>query len=268
MTSICSKCKAEKHVSEFPSDKNRPAGVSSWCVDCKREYDRLRHANPKNKESKKHYLPVSGTRVVCRDCGEEKDESLFDLASSNITGRSYQCKECRSAYHRILLEQKKPGVKRAGEGKLSEEEKAERRRIAQRIYRSENQEEVNRRAREGNKARRKTDPNFAIKTQLTNRLGDAVRNGQKAGSGLRDLGCSIEELRAHLESKFQPRMTWENRGHGFGKWNIDHIVPLAAFDLTNRQHVLLACNYLNLQPLWHEENMSKGDKYSSHFELG
>lgn len=182
------------------------------------------------------------------------------MSKSNLTGRSYQCKECRAKYNRSRLVSKKPEVRKAGP-RFTEEENRERRRKSQREYRAINKKEVNRRAREGNKKRRQTDPDFAIRTQLCNRLGDAVRNGQKAGSGVRDLGCTISELRDHLESKFQPGMIWENRGHGFGKWNIDHIVPLEAFDLTNRQHVVLACHYLNLQPLWHEENMSKGNKY-------
>jgi len=56
-------------------------------------------------------------------------------------------------------------------------------------------------------------------------------------------------------------MSWDNWGLGEDKWNIDHIIPMVAFDLTNRQHVVLACHYLNLQPLWYKENLSKGSKY-------
>jgi hypothetical protein len=56
-------------------------------------------------------------------------------------------------------------------------------------------------------------------------------------------------------------MAWENYGIKEGCWSIDHIMPLSAFDLSDRQHFLLACFYLNLQPMWHIENMSKGDKY-------
>lgn len=31
----------------------------------------------------------------------------------------------------------------------------------------------------------------------------------------------------------------------------------SAFDLTNKQHLILACHYLNLQPLWWEGNRAK-----------
>ena len=56
-------------------------------------------------------------------------------------------------------------------------------------------------------------------------------------------------------------MTWAKWGNGPCKWQIDHIIPLAAFDLTNREQFLSACHYTNLQPLWWEDNMTKGDKF-------
>jgi hypothetical protein len=37
-TKICTKCKRELPVSNFPGDKRRLYGVGSCCKDCKREY--------------------------------------------------------------------------------------------------------------------------------------------------------------------------------------------------------------------------------------
>ncbi len=94
---------------------------------------------------------------------------------------------------------------------------------------------------------------FRIRCLLRTRVRNAVRKG-KAGSAIEDLGCTVQELRNYLESKFLPRMCWEN----FGKWHIDHIRPLSSFDLSVKEEFLEACHFTNLQPLWAEENIRKG----------
>lgn len=99
---------------------------------------------------------------------------------------------------------------------------------------------------------------YKIAGNLRTRLYLALKNNYKKGSAISDLGCSIEELKSYLESKFQPGMTWDN--YGRTGWHIDHIIPLASFDLTNKEELLKACYYTNLQPLWAEQNLKKGVK--------
>ena len=104
----------------------------------------------------------------------------------------------------------------------------------------------------------KTDIQYKLCHNLRSRLNHAINNNQKVGSAVKDLGCTIDELKIHLESKFQSRMNWDN--WTIDGWHIDHIKPLASFDLTDRQQFLEACHYTNLQPLWADENLSKGKK--------
>ena len=104
------------------------------------------------------------------------------------------------------------------------------------------------------KRRRQTDVNFYLKDRLRGRLSCALKRNQKTGSAVTDLGCTIPELKKYLESKFQPGMTWDNRGK---KWHIDHVIPLTKFNLQDRQQFLMACHYTNLQPLWAKDNMVK-----------
>jgi hypothetical protein len=106
--------------------------------------------------------------------------------------------------------------------------------------------------------RLKKDIKFKISCALRSRLFHALKNNQKRGSAVRDLGCTIEQLKLHLESLFLPGMNWDNYGlHG---WHIDHIVPISSFDITNPEQLKKACHYTNLQPLWAEDNLRKGDK--------
>ena len=68
------------------------------------------------------------------------------------------------------------------------------------------------------------------------------------------VGCSIDQLKQHLEFQFKPGMTWNN----YGKWHVDHKKPCASFDLSKPSEQRKCFNWKNLQPLWAEENLSKG----------
>ncbi len=70
------------------------------------------------------------------------------------------------------------------------------------------------------------------------------------------LGCSLEELEIHLKNQFKFGMTFNN----YGTWEVDHIIPISKFDLTNKENIFLCFNYKNLQPLWKEENRRKFNK--------
>ena len=114
-------------------------------------------------------------------------------------------------------------------------------------------------ARERRAKRYKSDIQFKLGLCLRRRLYMAVRNNHRSGMAVRELGCSIAELRQHLERQFKPGMTWEN--WGLGGWHIDHIRPLASYDLSDTEQVRAACHYTNLQPLWAGDNIRKGGQF-------
>ena len=49
-------------------------------------------------------------------------------------------------------------------------------------------------------------------------------------------------------------MSWDN----YGKWHIDHIIPLSSAN--SEDDIYKLCNYTNLQPLWAEDNLKKSNK--------
>ena len=77
----------------------------------------------------------------------------------------------------------------------------------------------------------KEDYELARKRIMSKSIGDKLRaristiirqkmqGKRKAGSAVKDLGCTLMELMDHLESKFQDGMNLEN----YGEWHIDHI---------------------------------------------
>jgi hypothetical protein len=104
----------------------------------------------------------------------------------------------------------------------------------------------------------KTNTHFKLASRLRTRLCNSLKNNIKSGSAVDDLGCSLQELKIYLESKFQPGMNWDNWNKD--GWHIDHIKPLASFDLSDHKQMLEACHYTNLQPLWAKDNLTKSDK--------
>ena len=103
-----------------------------------------------------------------------------------------------------------------------------------------------------------TNMQFRLAMQLRDRLRKALGRHTKQGSAVKLLGCSISEFIAYLERKFQPGMTWENKAD----WHIDHVKPLALFDLSDSAQLAQACHYTNLQPLWASDNLKKGARFS------
>jgi hypothetical protein len=74
------------------------------------------------------------------------------------------------------------------------------------------------------------------------------------------LCCTQEQLWTYLETQFRDGMTRENYG---SIWHVDHIIPLQFFidnDLMDETSKKIACHYGNLQPLFAQENFSKGNK--------
>lgn len=109
--------------------------------------------------------------------------------------------------------------------------------------------------------RDKQDPCFKLARAMRQTMRRIVdRGGNKCAKTVHYLGCSWAEARAHIESKFEPGMTWENHGTA---WHIDHIIPLAAFNLSLPQDAAMATRWDNLRPLWKTDNLAKGAKWQS-----
>jgi hypothetical protein len=110
----------------------------------------------------------------------------------------------------------------------------------------------------------KTDNIFKIKNYLRVRLYHAIRGDQKAGSAVRDLGCSVPNAKLYWENLFytkvdQLEMTWDNWGK---VWQLHHIKPFESFDnLSDHNQVREVCHYTNQKPLYTE------DHYKEHEEL-
>lgn len=101
-------------------------------------------------------------------------------------------------------------------------------------------------------------PKNKLKSNMSRGLWGCLKGSQKTCRTMKYIGCTIEELWEHLKQQFKDGMTVEN----YGEWHVDHIIPLDSFDFTQdiESQLKKAWHYTNLQPLWREENLSKGKK--------
>lgn len=198
-------------------------------------------------ESPRESQPISDERkAYLREYRQKNREILAaknkEYAEANGERRKAQQAEYREQNRQKINERARDYASRV----------AHKKRSYMQEWRKQNQEHL----REKRVARYKTDPSYRVRINLRNRLNAAIRVGCKAGSAVRDLGCTIEDFMSYIAAQFLPGMSWEN----WGEWHLDHIKPLAAFDLTNRNQFLAACHYTNMRPLWAADNLRKGQR--------
>lgn len=232
MLKSCTKCKEEKEVGEFHKDKTRLGGLYPSCKVCRKKVFDAYYEN--HKETRRAHNKL-------RD-KERKNQGICTRCPSFAMKGKTLCVTCNEAISKKYFQHKKEGIC------VGCPEKARPGRVlcsfCQKKYTARNSK------------RKEVDHNFKIACNLRARLHRALKNNQKVGSAVRDLGCSIPEFKEHIEKQFQDGMTWEN--HGIHTWHLDHIKPLSSFDLTDRSQLLEAVHYTNIQPLWAKENLRKG----------
>lgn len=106
------------------------------------------------------------------------------------------------------------------------------------------------------KDKRNSDPLYKMSSNFRTLVAAYFnRGGYKKRNKLNEiLGCDFDFLKKHLENQFTDGMNWDN----YGKWHIDHIIPVSSakseYDLKMLNH------YSNLQPLWAIDNQKKGNR--------
>lgn len=125
--------------------------------------------------------------------------------------------------------------------------------------RPEAKEKANKKFRE----RLKEEPQLKLSRYGRKRRWDVLKkqNAKKKVSYKDSIGCSIEFLVSYIESLWLPNMSWDNYGHGKGKWVIDEIKPCASFNLQDPEEYKKCFHYSNCQPLWFMDNAVKGSFY-------
>ncbi len=221
----------------------------------------------------------------CNKCGVVKPLCEFAKNKSMKDGHLNRCKDCYKIYYQANKEQINKRVrayKRANKEKIAEQgkaynqankEKIDKRRKAYReanreklrekakVYRENNKQAITKRNVTYVKRRRREDPIYRLRTNVSSIVGQAIRNQGKAkgGATFSALPYTPSDLVEHIERQFDETMTWDNYG---SYWEIDHIYPqsLLPYDSLDHPNFQKCWDLDNLQPLEKIANRRKSNK--------
>lgn len=189
---------------------------------------------------------------LCKRCNQQQPKENFCVNKAKPDGRHIYCKECKLKESKEYYEKTKHD--RADYYKQH--------RLEHKSYFNaycHNHYHTNKELyREWERDRYANDVSYRIKKTVSSRIHSALKTYQllKKDRTLEYLGCSIGEYCVYLESKFDNKMDWDNQGT---YWQIDHIKPIASFDLSNEEELYKVFHYTNTQPLEATENRLKSD---------
>ena len=240
MDKVCFKCKIDKNKSDFsPAQFLKKNG---WCKNC------ISLSKKKYYQDNKEVIHIRVTKY------QQGDKSLKYRKEYYLENRDNKLSYNKEYYEEnkdYLLDYSKQ-YNEANKEKLA-------------LYRKEYQ-----------KARRKTDPKFKLRALLSNAIGFNIKkNGstKNYNSVVKFLPYTMQELRNYIEARFEPWMTWNNHGNYNAKtwndhdpttwtWQIDHIIPHAAFKYTSMEdQAFKDCWALtNLRPYSAKQNIIDRDR--------
>lgn len=183
-------------------------------------------------------------RSECKQCTEQKGRERYS-----------QYKDRKNQTRRIYYQGHKEEILKGN--RASYQKNSEERREYARNYYHKHREALRANKRIYKAQKRKANPQYRLQNNLRRRLLFVLRGQRKENTTFAFVGCSYEDLKKHMESQFRGDMTWENYGT---LWNVDHIIPCSAFNLTNSIAIHTCFHYTNLRPCYVSENIRKGNK--------
>ncbi len=141
-------------------------------------------------------------------------------------------------------------------GKRYRDNHPDRKLASNRKYKEQNYEKVMTANRKTQNSRRDSDPLYKMSENIRCLIRNSMKRGgfKKTTKTAEILGCSFEEFKIHIENQFTEGMNWGNQG----EWQMDHIYPVAK--RRDEAHLIELNHYTNFQPLWAEDNRTKGAK--------
>lgn len=253
---VCRECKKEYPTTTeyFPRYKASKDGLNSVCNICNREkVNQYRKENPeKVKEShQKHYENNKDAYKIKSKKWVENNRERYNtrMKKSHEINRerdNQRTKKWREENNEYMKEYLRDYYQNNKE-KHNE-------------YRKANKEKYNKQVLKRHYEKYKKDPKYTLDLNISTAIRQSLKGKKNGHSWESIVGYTLNQLMEHLEKQFRHGMTWSNMGRG--GWHIDHIIPKSLFKFTSPEDKKFKeCWALdNLQPLWEQDNLSKGNR--------
>lgn len=232
-------------VSEIPIKKCNFCGLSepevtfyggnkTKCKECIKTEQKVRNAQYRQQDLALQANPTKRDELFhCRGtCGQDRPASMFR------TGHGRVCLECERAYGREY-NQTHPEVRRKWQ-----EENAEHFTQLKANWYQKNKSHIQAKYN----SRYHDDKEFKIKEDMKRQL---QREISKISTTDDYIGSNFESIAMWLEYNFSGEMTWQTHGT---VWDVDHVIPVSRWDLTNPEEFEMCFDWKNLSPLECEFN--------------
>jgi hypothetical protein len=203
---------------------------------------------------------------TCSKCNNIQELCFFQKDNSKKDGYRPDCKSCRKEYSDLNYNRfKERNSEYKKNDRMVNPEKYKLRDKNNRLQNPEKFKEKRKIYYEKNKEKhneyfikkRNETPSFKLTDNMRRRVNIFLKlnNITKRNKTFDIVGCTPEFLKEHIEKQFTEKMSWELMGKYI---HIDHIIPLSS--AKTEEEVYQLCHYTNLQPLWAEDNLRKGNK--------
>jgi len=224
---------------------------------------------------------------ICKICNKKKIISNFRKRSKGYEcyckpcEKEYNKKSCKKRYSKNKIKRKKYYQDNIKEKKKYNEKYYLSNKSKILAYKEKRKHLDKENQRIWSLKKRKTDPCFKLRGNVSNAINSMIR---KQGETKKGLSClhyldySFYELKIHLESYFEDWMSWDNWGvykkdkwddndSSTWTWQIDHIIPQSCLPYDSFDHPnFKKCWCLNnLRPLSSKQNLLDGTALSRHF---
>lgn len=221
---------------------------------------------------------INGRMKKCCKCKIEKDVYNFGNLKNTPDGLRYDCKDCRKFYrenNKSNIQIKQKEYYETNKNDLLIRNKEYRAinfiKINNQRQTYRNKPEVKQHIKVKNKEYlpirkqnikklRQTNINFKMSEILRSKIHKYIKGEKPNYQTIID--CDLEFFKKWIEFRFDKNMNWNNIGE---YWQIDHILPIDAFNCSIETDRNICFHWTNLQPLEKTENRNKSNKLHLHY---